>query len=79
MQCPASWDEGKLGPPPHAPNNNIPPIVKMRMNDRLRKREQRRRDADAAAARQAEADRRLHNELLKECAEISWPALISMT
>jgi hypothetical protein len=60
----SSWDVDKLGPPPHAPNNKVPPAVKMRFNDRLWKREERRRDREAAQARQAADDAQLRNKLL---------------
>ncbi len=60
----SSWDVEKFGPPPDAPNNNIQPAVKLRFNDRLRKREERRREAEAAAARQGAADAELRDRLI---------------
>jgi hypothetical protein len=61
---PASWDTEKFGPSPDHVENNIPHAVKVRMNDRLRKREERRRDREAALAKQAEADRELRGRLI---------------
>lgn len=62
-----SWNETEFGPPPDSPNNKIPYSFLLRVNDRLRKREQRQRDAEAAAARQAAADHALLNRLLDAC------------
>jgi hypothetical protein len=64
---PISWNEEEFGPSPDRPNHRIPPDIKLRFNDRLRKREERRRERDAAAARQAAADAELRNELLATC------------
>ncbi len=59
-----SWDVEELGLPPDAPNNNIPPDIRVRFNDRLRKRLERRRGAEIAATARAAADRQLRNQLL---------------
>jgi len=59
---PPSWDRDRLGPPMNEPGNLVPPDVKLRFNDRLRKREQRAAAKQAAAA--AEADRELADRLL---------------
>jgi len=61
---PSTWNVVELGPLPDRPNHRIPPDIVMRMNDRLRKREERRRERDAAAARQAAADAELRKTLL---------------
>jgi hypothetical protein len=63
---PASWS-AELGPPPDTLDNNIPPAVKLRFNDRVRKREERRRDREAAQARQSAADQELRTVLLRAC------------
>ena len=63
----SSWDVEKLGPPPDARDNLIPPDIRMRFNDRQRKRIERQRDREAAVAKQAEADRELRNRLLGVC------------
>jgi hypothetical protein len=60
---PASWNE-ELGPPPNAPNNNVPQEIKLRFNDRLRKRAARRQEAEAAAAKRAAADAALRDQLI---------------
>ncbi len=59
----SSWDVEKLGPPPDQPNN-IPSEVKVRFNDRVRKRAERRREADAAAAKRTTADAELRDKLI---------------
>jgi hypothetical protein len=61
---PSSWNVEELGPPPDVPNNNIPPDIRMRFTDRLRKREEGRRDREAAIAKQAAADRELRDKLI---------------
>ena len=64
---PASWDVEKFGPSPdNHGSHRIPPDVVMRMNERLRKRDERRRDAELAAARRAAADTELRNKLPQE-------------
>src|SRR6266436_5906864 len=60
----ASWDVEKLGPRPNEPDNRIPPDIRMRFADRLRKRQERRREAEVAAAKRAAADRELRDKLL---------------
>jgi hypothetical protein len=64
---PSSWNVEELGPGPTELTNRIPHAVKVRMNDRLRKKEERRRDAAVAAARRAEADAALRDQLLAVC------------
>jgi hypothetical protein len=61
---PASWNVEELGPRPNEPDNRIPTVVKLRFNDRLRKREERRREANAAAAKRAAADAELRDRLI---------------
>ncbi len=61
---PASWNVEELGPPPDAPDNKIPPDVRLRFADRIRKRQERRREADAAAAKRAVAERELRDRLI---------------
>jgi hypothetical protein len=61
----STWNELELGPPPTEVDNRIPQAVKVRMNDRLRKRDERRRDRDAAIAKQAEADQQLRTRLVQ--------------
>ena len=63
---PASWNTEQFGPPPNQPNN-IPQDIKLRFNDRLRKRAERRREAEAAAAERTAADRELRSKLLAAC------------
>src|SRR6266850_6703352 len=57
-----SWDT-ELGPPPDQPNN-IPADIKLRFNDRQRKRAERRREAEAAAAKRTAADAELRDKLI---------------
>jgi hypothetical protein len=64
---PSTWDVDELGPPLDRPDHRIPRDIATRFADRLRKREERRRDRGAAAARQAEADRVLRDQLLAAC------------
>jgi len=59
----ASWNADELGPPPDQPNN-IPADIKVRFNDRLRKRQERRREAEAAAAKRTAADAELRDKLI---------------
>ena len=65
--APSSWPVEKLGPPPGARDNVIPVDIRLRFNERVRKREQRRKEAEAALARQAAADAELRNQLLAAC------------
>jgi hypothetical protein len=75
-----SWDV-ELGPAPDHADNRVPPPIRARFADRLRKRQERRRDRDAAAARQAEADRELREQLIAKCRQgkfdNSTPALVA--
>jgi hypothetical protein len=57
-----SWDT-ELGPPPDQPNN-IPADIKVRFNDRLRKRAERRREAEVTAAKRTAADAELRDKLI---------------
>jgi hypothetical protein len=61
---PSSWDTEKLGPTPDQVDNHIPPDVRLRFADRVRKREERRREAEVAAAKRSAADRELRDRLL---------------
>ena len=65
--APSSWPVEKLGPPPGARDNVILVDIRLRFNERVRKREQRRKEAEAALARQAAADAELRNQLLAAC------------
>jgi hypothetical protein len=58
-----SWDT-ELGPSPDQADNRIPPAVRMRFADRLRKRQERRREAEAAATARAAADQELRDKLI---------------
>jgi len=60
---PASWNTEQFGPPPNQPNN-IPQDIKLRFNDRVRKRAERRREAEAAAAKRTAADAELRDKLI---------------
>ncbi len=60
----SSWDVQRLGPQPNEPDNRIPPDVRLRFNDRMRKRAARRKEAEAAQARQSAADQELRTKLL---------------
>jgi hypothetical protein len=60
----ASWDVEKLGPRPNEPGNRIPPDIRMRFTDRLRKRQERQRDREVADAKRAAADRELRDKLI---------------
>jgi hypothetical protein len=62
----SSWPE-ELGPGPDNVDNRIPPPIRTKFVDRLRKREERRKDRDAALARQAEADAALRAKLVQGC------------
>jgi hypothetical protein len=61
---PASWNVEELGPRPNEPDNKIPPDIRMRFADRLRKRQERRREAEAAATARAAADAELRDPLI---------------
>jgi hypothetical protein len=63
----SSWDVALLGPPPTELTNRIPPAVKLKFGDRLRKRAERKADREQALARQAEADAKLRDQLLAAC------------
>jgi hypothetical protein len=63
----STWNVDVLGPPPDSRDSRIPLPVKVKMNDRLRKRDERRRDREAALARQAAADDELRAELIAGC------------
>ena len=56
----SSWDVQKLGPPPNEPGNWIPPSVRVRFADRVRKQDARRRERE-------EADAKLRNQLIPAC------------
>jgi hypothetical protein len=60
----STWDIEKLGPPPDHADIRVPPPVKVKFVDRIRKRQERRREAEAAAARRAAADRELRDKLI---------------
>jgi hypothetical protein len=60
---PASWS-AELGPPLDQADNRIPPDVRLRFTDRVRKRALRRKEADEAAAKRAAADRELLDQLI---------------
>jgi hypothetical protein len=60
---PASWNTEQFGPPPNQPNNILQDI-KLRFNDRVRKRAERRREAEAAAAKRTAADAELRDKLI---------------
>jgi len=62
-----SWDTEKLGPPLDQADTRVPPSIKLKFSDRLRKRHERRREAEAARARQSEADRELRGKLIEAC------------
>ncbi len=64
---PSTWDTDKLGSPPNQPSNRVPMGIMLRFKDRLRKREDRRKTAEEAAARQADADRELRDQLIAAC------------
>jgi len=61
---PSSWDADRLGPPLNQADNQIPVAIKLRFNDRVRKREARRRDAETATAKRAADDRELRDKLI---------------
>jgi hypothetical protein len=61
---PISWSVEEFGPSPDQANHRIPPEIMVRMNDRLRKRQQRRQESEIAAANRAEADRQLRDRLI---------------
>jgi hypothetical protein len=63
----STWNVDELGPPPTDLTNRIPHAVKVKMNDRLRKKEARAKDREAAVARQAEADAALRAKLIAGC------------
>jgi hypothetical protein len=65
----STWDVEKLGLPPDHADTRVPPPVKLKFVDRIRKREERRKDAEAAAARRAAADRELRDRLIAGCFE----------
>jgi hypothetical protein len=67
FEDPASWNVLELGPRPDEPDNKIPPDVRLRFADRIRKRRERERDREAAIARQVEADAALRNRLIAGC------------
>jgi hypothetical protein len=61
----SSGDVDKLGPPPNQVGNHVPPDIRTKFNDRIRKREARRKDAAEAAARQRAADADLRAKLVE--------------
>jgi len=61
---PASWNVEEFGPTPDQVDNRIPSAVKMRFNDRIRKRHERRKETEAAAAKRAAADVELRDKLI---------------
>jgi hypothetical protein len=61
---PASWNVEELGPFPNDPANRIPPDIRTRFADRIRKRQERRREAEAAAAKRTAADAELKAKLI---------------
>jgi hypothetical protein len=60
---PSSWDVEAFGPLPNVPNN-IPPEIKAKFSDRLRKRRERYREAESAAAKRTAADAELRGQLI---------------
>jgi hypothetical protein len=53
---PSSWNVEELGPPLGQAGSRIPDGIKLRFNDRIRKRHERRREAEAATAKRTAAD-----------------------
>ncbi len=64
---PTTWNVGKFGATPDQPGNRAPMGILLRFRDRVRKREERRREAEDAAARQADADGELRDQLIAAC------------
>jgi hypothetical protein len=66
-----AWQSGgKWEGPGNPPNQSgclVPSDIKLRFNDRLRKRAARRQEAEAAAAKRTAADAELRNRLLAAC------------
>jgi hypothetical protein len=61
---PSTWPE-ELGALPNDPANKIPRPIKVKFNDRLRKRQARQPDAEAAADRARAADAELRDRLIE--------------
>jgi hypothetical protein len=59
-----SWDTERLGQPPDHAEARVPPPIRARFADRLRKREDRAKDRAAALERARAADRELRDQLL---------------